>query len=557
MEDCSLPLDSLFLGFDSSTQSLKATVLDANLNIVHSDIVNFDSELPRYKTKDGVYRDPSVNGRIVSPTLMWVEAFELMLQRLSSKLDFGKIVAVSGSGQQHGSVYWKTGSSTKLLALDPKKPLVDQLGDAFSTKESPVWMDSSTTEQCKAIEKAVGGALELSRITGSRGYERYTGPQIRRIFETQPEVYNNTERISLVSSFVASLLIGAYACIDETDGAGMNLMDIKQRAWSKIALQATAPGLEEKLGTLAPAHAVAGVIAPYFVERFHFNKNCLVVQWSGDNPNSLAGLALNTPGDLAISLGTSDTVFGITNDPQPSLEGHVFPNPVDPKSYMVMLCYKNGSLTREDVRNQCADKSWEVFAKFLQQTPPLNGGKIGFYYKEYEVLPPLPVGFHRYVLENFTGDTLDGISEREVDKFDPPSEVRALIEGQLLSLRGHAERFGMPSPPKRIIATGGASANQSILNTVAAIFGCNVYTVQRPDSASLGAALRAAHGWLCNMKGSFVPISCMYMDKLEKTSLACKLSVNAGDQQLVNKYGLFMKKRLEIENRLVQKLGRL
>lgn len=31
--------------------------------------------------------------------------------------------------------------------------------------------------------------------------------------------------------------------------------------------QATAPGLEEKLGKLAPAHAVAGFIAPYFVDR--------------------------------------------------------------------------------------------------------------------------------------------------------------------------------------------------------------------------------------------------------------------------------------------------
>lgn len=40
-------------------------------------------------------------------------------------------------------------------------------------------------------------------------------------------------------------------------------------------------------------------------------------------------------------------VFGITSDPQPSLEGHVFPNPVDTKGYMVMLVYKNGSLTRE------------------------------------------------------------------------------------------------------------------------------------------------------------------------------------------------------------------
>lgn len=212
-------------------------MLSATLNIVHSDIVNFDSELPHYKTKDGVYRDPSVTGRIVSPTLMWVEALDLILERLSSKLDFAKIAAVSGSGQQHGSVYWKTGSSVKLSALDSKKQLVDQLVDAFSIKESPIWMDSSTTEQCKAIEKAVGGALELSRITGSRAHERYTGPQIRRIFETQPNVYRDTERISLVSSFVASLLVGGYACIDETDGAGMNLMDIKQRAWSKIALE--------------------------------------------------------------------------------------------------------------------------------------------------------------------------------------------------------------------------------------------------------------------------------------------------------------------------------
>ncbi|XP_042491307.1 xylulose kinase 2-like [Macadamia integrifolia] len=557
MEDYSLPEGSLFLGFDSSTQSLKATVLDSNLNIVTSEIVQFDTELPHYKTKDGVYRDPSGNGRIVSPTLMWVEALDILLEKFKkSKLDFGRIAAVSGSGQQHGSVYWKNGSSFKLASLDPGKTLLDQLHDAFSTKESPVWMDSSTTEQCKEIEKAVGGALELSRLTGSRAYERFTGPQIRKIYQTQPDVYHETEKISLVSSFMASLLTGAYASIDHTDGAGMNLMDIQQRDWSKIALEATAPGVEEKLGKLAPAHAVAGFIAPYFVERFHFNNNCLIIQWSGDNPNSVAGLTLNTPGDLAISLGTSDTVFGITSEPKPSLEGHVFPNPVDTEGYMVMLCYKNGSLTREDVRNQCADQSWEAFGKLLDHTPVLNGGKLGFYYKEHEILPPLPVGFHRFVLENFTSDSLDGLKEHEVKEFDAPSEVRAIIEGQFLSMRAHAERFGMPIPPKRMIATGGASANQSILDPIASIFGCDVYTVQRPDSASLGAALRAAHGWLCNSKQSFVPITYLYKDKLEKTSLSCKLSKTAGDPELFSKYTLFMKKRIEIEDHLVQKLAR-
>ncbi|XP_022680844.1 xylulose kinase-like isoform X1 [Setaria italica] len=177
-----------------------------------------------------------------------------------------------------------------------------------------------------------------------------------------------------------------------------------------------------------------------------------------------------------------------------------------------------------DVRNRCAEKSWDVFNNYLEKTPPLNGGKLGFYYKDHEILPPLPVGFHRYMVENLDDASSDNLMEREVSEFDPPSEVRAIIEGQMLSMRGHAERFGMPNPPKRIIATGGASSNESILRALAQIFGCPVFTVQRPDSASLGAALRAAHGWLCNAGGSFVPISCLYEGNLEKTSLGSKLA---------------------------------
>lgn len=42
---------------------------------------------------------------------------------------------------------------------------------SFSVLNSPVWMDSSSSQQCNDLQAAVGGALRLAEITGSRAYE--------------------------------------------------------------------------------------------------------------------------------------------------------------------------------------------------------------------------------------------------------------------------------------------------------------------------------------------------------------------------------------------------
>lgn len=553
-----LPEDAVFLGFDSSTQSLKVTALDKNLSILAFQSVHFDSELPQYGTKDGVHRDESSPGRVTAPALMWVDALELLLAKLKeSGFPFSRIKAVSGSGQQHGSVYWKDGARSRLRNLHKDVPLVEQLTGCLATPHSPVWMDSSTAKQCRELEKAVGGAEAMTALTGSRAHERFTGPQIRKLWQTEPEVYLRTERMSLVSSFMASVLLGDYASIDHSDGAGMNLMDLRLREWSGAVLDATAPGLEEKLGDLAPPQAVAGTVSKYLVDKYRFSPDCKVVHWSGDNPCSVAGLALNRPGDLGISLGTSDTVFGITADPKPGLEGHVFPNPVDPSCYMAMLCYKNGSLTREKVRNQVGGGTWEAFNQLLDDSPQFNQGQVGFFYTDPEILPALPAGTHRFVLEegwDDDGSLLEHSKAERVEKFDDAaSEVRALVEGQFLSMRAHAERIGMPTPPQRVIATGGGSANHHLLRLIANVFGCPVYTASRPDSASLGAALRAAHGWLCHERGVFVPIADMFADIAsgEGSSVQCKLAADAGDKGVHEGYGRLAAKRAQIESALV------
>ena len=66
----------------------------------------------------------------------------------------------------------------------------------------------------------MGGPKALAELTGSRAYERFTGNQIAKIGGADPAAYAATERISLISSMMCSVLLGDYAPIDYSDGCG-------------------------------------------------------------------------------------------------------------------------------------------------------------------------------------------------------------------------------------------------------------------------------------------------------------------------------------------------
>ena len=98
----------LYLGLDSSTQSLSAIVLEAEgarRRVAFESSLLFDDALPHYHTRHGVLPsdDPAT---AASPPLLWAEALDVMMARLAqSGLDLSRLAAVSGSAQQHGSVY--------------------------------------------------------------------------------------------------------------------------------------------------------------------------------------------------------------------------------------------------------------------------------------------------------------------------------------------------------------------------------------------------------------------------------------------------------------------
>ncbi len=466
-----------FLGLDSSTQSLSAIVVDARQGqVVLQDAVNFGSELPAYASPQGVlpHADPRVRH---SDPLMWVEALELLLGRVQkSGFSWSKISGISGAGQQHGSVYlserlrdaarWRTGRS-----------LVDQVRPLLSYPTSPMWMDSSTSEECREIAHAAGGRERVLKISGSIPIERFTGPQIRKLWKAAPDTYRRTAEIHLVSSFMASLLAGTSAPIDLGDAAGMNLLDLATARWHPALLDATAPDLAAKLQPPAASHSRVGTIAPYFVERYGFSPGVPVIAFTGDNPSSLVGMGAVSPGTRLVSLGTSDTVFAAMDGPRtdPNGFGHVFGNPAG--GFMSLICFTNGSLAREEVAKRF-DLDWQQFAAAIRDTPPGNHGSFMLPYFVAETTPRLEPGVELFGSEAFVGWK------------EPARAVRAVVEAQALSMRRFSDWIG--HAPRQLVLTGGASRNAGIQRVVADVMQCPVRVLRVGNASALGGALRAA-----------------------------------------------------------------
>src|SRR5579863_1879766 len=128
-------MSKLFLGLDSSTQSLSAILIDVDKQkVVYEKSVNFDQALPQFKTRNGVLsnRDPLVKH---SSPLLWAAALDkLFAQMKKDGVALGKILAISGSGQQHGSVYLNEKAADALAGLNPKKSLEENLDGVFARK---------------------------------------------------------------------------------------------------------------------------------------------------------------------------------------------------------------------------------------------------------------------------------------------------------------------------------------------------------------------------------------------------------------------------------------
>ncbi|KIY71858.1 actin-like ATPase domain-containing protein [Cylindrobasidium torrendii FP15055 ss-10] len=485
-----------FLGLDLSTQQLKAVLVQEDCSIVHESAVRFEEDLPKYGTTKGAHKGP--DGVVTSPVAMWLDALDLLMEKMrKAGVDFASIAAISGAGQQHGSVYWSNAAEECLQALDASKPLTQLAPAAFSLQTSPIWQDSSTTRECREIEEAIGGAQALADISGSRAYERFTGTQIKKLRRVNRAAYDSTSRVSLVSSWIPSIFLGTVAPIEISDASGMNLMDVISCKWDDRLLEICGgPELRSKLGPEpVPGGTSLGTVCAWWVERWGFSPECIVAPFTGDNPASVAALSL--PGDALLSLGTSTTYLlsipPASEAPKRFTTSHLLSHPTTaPDAQIAMLCYKNGALAREQVRDRFADADWSKYNDAVEQTHPGSEKYMGLYFPLPEIIPPGVKG-------SFVYRTEMGKKPVKVEEKDVPTHLhpRMILESQFLSIRSRIAAILPPnSPPlQRLVVTGGSSANQTIRQLAADLFDMKVYVSATKEAAGMGGALLARYAW--------------------------------------------------------------
>ncbi|MFF1479284.1 xylulokinase [Streptomyces sp. NPDC058301] len=289
-----MPQAPVVIGVDSSTQSTKALIADA------------ETGRPLAVGRAPHRVDGSAGARESEPEQWWQALCEAVAAGLKEAgVDASAVTGIAVAGQQHG-----------LVVLDragrPVRPAL-------------LWNDTRSAPQAAALTEALGGPDAWTARTGSVPVAAVTAAKWRWLYEHEPAHAEAAAGIRLPHDFLTERLSGA-AATDPGDASGTG--------WYSTATGSYDPELLELLGLdarllpeVAPSGATrVGSLTARAAEALGLPAGIAVAAGTGDNMAAAVGLGLGGAGLLdhpVLSLGTSGTVFAATRTrpASPALSG--------------------------------------------------------------------------------------------------------------------------------------------------------------------------------------------------------------------------------------------
>jgi xylulokinase len=454
-------MENLYAGIDSSTQSTKLLVIDVDsASVVFCESINYDKDLPKYQTKNGVAQGLA-EGVSESDPMMWIEALDVLFDRLKkSPVPQDKIKCVSVSGQQHG-----------LVTLDAAGNLTRQ--------RSKLWNDFSTEKECALMTEAVGSLGNMIAEVGNSQRTGYTAAKIYHLVRHGPQAFAKTTTCFLVHNFINWYLTGGkdggVRVMEPGDTSGMALWHPGSGQWSKAVMQSISPDLAAKIPPLKPSDRSIGTIGKNLVQKYGFHPSCKIDAGSGDNMYGAVGTGNVEPGIVTVSLGTSGTAYTFLREPYIDPTGEIAAFCDSTGHYLPLLCVSNLANGYNAVLDHFRI-SHDEFNLAIKKIPPGNNGRLLIPWYMGERTPDVPLAspvYFGFDIEDFTKEKL----------------ARAVLEGHVLNLYDGFRK--MPVKPREIRLTGGLAQSEAWCQTIADIFEAETVPVEG-EGAALGAALHAA-----------------------------------------------------------------
>ncbi|GAA5983073.1 hypothetical protein JCM5350_006804 [Sporobolomyces pararoseus] len=588
----------LYLSIEAGVDKYRLAVLDEKLEVVWTEQVNLDLELPEFKTRNGVH---TLGDRVTAPSEMRLKALDLLLEKLSVNTRqaqlIPRIVAISGSGQP-GVLHFLNPQFESLLAVldNSSSRRISEIinsSTAFTLEEPASSGDSSSMTQVRKLETHFGklslsssssttssssspstspltvsyasasiltnqqhlqtleeGREFFASKTGSRVLPQYSAAQLVKIREKDDESLENREipsreggvlgrtgRIVTESSLLSSIFSGKLVPIEASDAGSTNLFNPVEEDWEDEILDFVMKGiasrkyersgeglrggarLRELLGEVQKDGTESiGTLSPYFVNRFGFSPDCLVVPFTNTDAASFLSFPLRTDSrpelasqrDALLSLTSSDTDSLFIPSPHfaPHPDRQFFVHPARYYStkelregggssrFVAMITSKDAGLARSLSRDLYCNGSWDVFTRLVAIVP--HGGTLGLDGKQFSIFFPHGQGSFVQGFLRFVG----GVKVPELP--DRKSNPRLMIESQFISLRIRLSRLyssllslephsvpltskvsphdslGFPKLsneflPTRIVLVGSASINPAMTSVLSTIFGAPAY----------------------------------------------------------------------------------
>ncbi|MGV0342339.1 xylulokinase [Corynebacterium mastitidis] len=249
---------SLVLGIDSSTQSCKALLVEAETGRV--------VDQGRADHPAGTQVDPRE----------WERALGRAASGLIERAD-----AVAVAGQQHGMV------------------AVDERGEPV--RRAMLWNDTSAAPQAERLVEELGGPQACAREVGSVMVASFTGAKLRWLRDREPRTAEATSAVLLPHDHLTWRLRGGSGeyVTDHGDASGTGYYSTARREL-RGDLAELYLGRAVRLPRVAePAEAVGRALG-----------GALVGAGTGDNMAAALGLDLH-PGDVCVSLGTSGVASAV------------------------------------------------------------------------------------------------------------------------------------------------------------------------------------------------------------------------------------------------------